>query len=50
MSFGIAPHSVDNRMQVLPDVIALHACEANVSPRSDFTWRSHISLAKDKFP
>ena len=28
---------------------APHICEANISPRSDFTWRSHISLAGGEF-
>ena len=28
---------------------ALHICEANISQRSYFTWRSHISLAKGEF-
>ena len=28
---------------------ALHICEANISQRSYFTWRSHISLAEGEF-
>ena len=27
----------------------LHICEANISQRRYFTWRSHISLAKGEF-
>ena len=27
----------------------LHICEANISQRSYFTWRSHISLAEGEF-
>ena len=28
---------------------ALHICEANISQRNYFTWRSHISLAEGEF-
>ena len=41
-------------MKYLPSVDVkwnspLHICEANISQRSYFTWRSHISLAEGEF-